>query len=304
MGSSKTRRPRSLPASLLTVVAAMALVLAVGACGSSDNKKDSSTAATQAKAEVTPPSNLLHPGTLTLGASLTYPPLGYVENGKQAGLDPELSDKVVALMGLDKKMLNLNFESLIPGLQARKYDAIFSSVFITKERAKTVDFVPYFQTGQAFVVKKGSSYQPQTQDDLCGHKVAVLKGSFNEGLANGAIAKACKASGKSIQVRSFPTDPEATTEVQSGRADVLFTAREVAVFRSKQAAGASLEVASKQILFPVAVGIAVRKGDTATAQAFKDAIAKLQANGQLKAELDKFGLEPADSKTVQASLSS
>ncbi len=303
MGSSKQHNLRPRTVFALALVALIAFV--VSACGSS-NKSSSSTpaATTAAKAQVAPPADLMSAGTLTLGASLTYPPLGYVENGKQVGLDPELSDKVVALMDLKKKMLNLNFESLITGLQAHKYDAVFSSVFITKERAKTVDFIPYFQTGQAFVVKKGSSYQPQTQADLCGHKVAVLKGSFNEGLANGAIAKACKASGTSLQVRSFPTDPEATTEVQAGRADVLFTAREVAVFRAKQAAGAALEVASKQILFPVAVGIAVRKGDTQMAAAFKAALDKLSANGQLQSELSKFGLEPADPATVQASLKS
>jgi ABC-type amino acid transport substrate-binding protein len=304
MGSSKTYMASALARMLAAALIATLLALTVGACGSDDDDGSSTTSSEEPQAQVQPPAGLLKDGTLTLGASLTYPPLGYVEDGRQVGLDPELSDVVAELMGLDKRMLNLNFEALIPGLQAHKYDAIFSSVFITRERAATVDFIPYFQTGQAFVVRKGSSYQPQTQEDLCGHTVAVLKGSFNEGLANDDIRRACKDAGADLEVRSFPTDPEATAEVQAGRADVLFTAREVAVFRAEQEAGAELEVASQRILFPVAVGIAVRKGDTEMGEAFRAAIEELEASGELQTVLDKYGLEPADPATVEASLKS
>lgn len=303
MGLAKMHTLRSLAPVGLKAMIAMSLALVIGACGSNASSSASGAPA-ETKAQVAPPSDLRQAGTVALCASLTYPPLDYIVGGKPAGLDPELWDKVAALMGLRKTVLNLNFASMIPGLQAHKCDAIFSALFITKARAQAVDFVPYFQTGQAFVVRKGTAYQPQTAQDLCGHKVAVLQGSFNEILAKGAIAKACKGAGKAIQVRAFPTDPEATIEVQSGRADVLFTAREVAVFRAKQSGTTSLQVASKQILFPVAVGIAVRKGDTQMAEAFKAAIAKLTADGQLRAELDKYGLELASPRTVQASLNS
>ena len=296
----RTRHASMAVAGLLATIAA----LAASGCGSSS--ADSGSAATAsagttsaAVPQVAPPPHLLHHGALTLGASLTYPPLGYLDNGKQAGLDPELSDVVAKLMGLTKDMTNVSFESLIPGLQAHKYDAVFSSVFITKARAKAVDFVPYFQTGQAFVVKKGSSFAPQTAGDLCGHTVAVLKGSYNETLANGQIKQGC---GGDLKVRSFPTDPEATTEVQAGRADVLFTAREVAFYRASQPSGANLEVASKAVLYPVAVGIAVRKGDAAMKASFAAAIQQLTANGKLVAILKQYGLEPATASTVSASL--
>jgi ABC-type amino acid transport substrate-binding protein len=274
-------------------------------CGS-HSSSDGDSGTTDAKApNVTAPTNLLKAGTLKLGASLTYPPLGYLDSsGKQAGLDPELSTLVAEQFDLKKEMTNQKFATLIPSLQAHQVDALFTSIFITKERAAAVDFVPYFETGQAFVVKSGSSYQPQTADDLCGKTVSVLQGSVTDELVSGEIGDACKSSGNPLTVKEFSTDPEATQEVVSGRADVWFTDRSVAVFQTGSSLKGKLTVSSNQILYPVAVGIAVRKGDTEMKNAFQAAIDALDESGQLQRELDKFGLSPVTDEVLSQSLAS
>ena len=287
------------------VAAACIALTAVAAAGcSSHPMADNSTQGGDVP-KVAAPTDLLTAGTLKLGASLTYPPLGYLDSaGNQVGLDPELSTMVAAEFGLKKEMTNQQFATLIPSLQAHQVDALFTSIFITKERAAAVDFIPYFETGQAFVVKAGSSYQPQAATDLCGKTVSVLQGSVTDEIASGEIGDACKASGNPLTVKKFPTDPEATQEVLSGRADVWFTDRSVAVFQTDSTLKGKLEVASKQILYPVAVGIAVRKGDTQMKDAFQAAIDALAKGGQLASELDKYGLSPVTDEVLNQSLAS
>lgn len=282
-------------------IATLTLALVLGACGSDDDDEPKGQSLDVPKVDA--PTKLLNDGTIKLGASLTYPPLGYIDDdGNQAGLDPELSDAVAAQFGLKKVMTNDKFASLIPSLQAGQVDALFSSIFITRERAEAVDFIPYFETGQAFLVQTDSDFSPQSADDLCGSTVAVLAGSVNEQIANEDIKTACEAAGDSLDVRSFPTDPEATLEVTSGRADVLFTDRAVAVYRANTSDSGDLKVSSKEILYPIAVGIAVRKGDDEMRAAFQEAIDKLDESGQLEDYLDKYGLEPVTDEVLQESL--
>lgn len=286
-----------------TRVACSALVslAALSGCSGGDSKTSTASSAdtttTAAKAaSVEPPTTLRTPGTLTLGTDFTYPPLEYIDGNKQAGFDVELANVLAGSMHLKVKMVDTRFASLIPGLEAKRFDAIESALYITAERAKQVDFVPYFTTGQAFVVKQGDKYQPQQPKDLCGKTVAVLQGALVEELANGEIKKSC---GGDLKVRSFPTDTEAFQEVGAGRADTLFTDRAVAAFRVKQIPGARLSVSSKSALYPVPVGIAVRKGDTAMKQAFETALKAAEDSGELKRLLEKYSLSPSDPALVE-----
>lgn len=298
--SAQHRRPVALG-----VLAAVLCAAVMSACGGSGGVEGGSgDAAAQVEASVQPPSDLVQPGTLTFGTDFNYPPLEYIEGTQQKGFDVELMEKVAASMGLKKNMLDTRFNSLIPGLEAGRFDAIVSALYITGERARQIDFVPYFKTGQAFVVREGSDFRPQQPEDLCGRTVAVLQGAVVEELANGEIKAACEQAGEPIKVSSLPTDTEASNEVASGRADVLFTDRAVAAFRVKQNPEAGLEVSSSEILFPVAVGIGVPKGDEDTKRAFEEAISHLDDSGELDELLEKYALERIDDETLKDSLNS
>ncbi len=81
------------------------------------------------------------------------------------------------------------WDSMIPGLQARKYDIIVSSMSITDERRKVVDFSDrYYKTPSAIVVKKGTAYTGPAS--LKGKSIGVLKGSTQEKWAMGEFKPA------------------------------------------------------------------------------------------------------------------
>ncbi|MEG9130640.1 transporter substrate-binding domain-containing protein, partial [Acinetobacter baumannii] len=70
--------------------------------------------------------------------------------------------------------IDTRFPNLIPGLQGGRFDITNSSMYITAERLKVIDMVPYLKSGEAILARKGSDYQPKTPEDFCGHKIGSM----------------------------------------------------------------------------------------------------------------------------------
>ena len=95
-----------------------------------------------------------------------------------------------------------------------------SSFTDTKEREKTVDFVTYLIAGTEFYVKVNGGPTINTAADLCGHTVAVEKGTTQADVAT-AQTKKCKAGNKpALKTLLFPDQNGANLALSSGRADV------------------------------------------------------------------------------------
>jgi len=299
--------PRRRSRAWRPLLAALALgaALALAACGSGGSSSSTSgSAKTTASSVQIPPGALLHSGTLTTGAESDFPPYDFLDaNGNYAGFDAELTKKLAAALGVKSQVVDTQFSSLVPSLQSRKYDAIISMLYITPERAKQVDYIPYVNVTSGFLVKKGGSYQPQQPTDLCGKRVAVNKGSYNEQLLGGDIAKACKRLGRAApSIHSFPTDTQAAQEVTAGRADVNFEDTGTAVYRVRQQPNLGLELSNKKPLYPIAVGMAVAKGNSATRRVIEDGLAALQRDGEFQRLLSDWGLQPVDPQLAQRAM--
>src|SRR3954468_8572361 len=103
------------------------------------------------------PSKLVAGGTLTVGSDAGYPPQEYIgADGKAVGLDIDIADEIASRMGLKLNVINFKFDDIIPALKAGQFDTVVSAMTITDERKKVVDFIPYFDAGQAVLVKKGN----------------------------------------------------------------------------------------------------------------------------------------------------
>src|SRR5207247_6140368 len=136
----------------------------------------------------------------------TYAPNEFIgKNGHTVeGMDADLAQALAQVMGLKAKVVNATFDSIIPGLAAHKYDLGMSSFTDTKEREKTVDFVTYFSAGTSFYVKAQGGPTINSLADLCGHTVAVEKGTTQADDST-AQGKKCKAAGKKgVNVLVFP----------------------------------------------------------------------------------------------------
>ena len=167
---------------------------------------------------------------------------------------------VGALMGLKVDVKNATFDSIIPGLAAGKYDVGASSFTDTKEREKTVDFVTYFTAGESFFTKASGGVAIAGLSELCGHTVAVEKGTTEETDA-GTQSKKCTSSGKpAVKVLSFPDQNGANLALSSGRAQLGFADSPVAAYQVKQSGGQFKLVGASIANAPYGLAVAKHSG--------------------------------------------
>ncbi len=195
---------------------------------------------------------------------------------------------VGALMGLKVDVKNATFDSIIPGLAAGKYDVGASSFTDTKEREKTVDFVTYFTAGESFFTKASGGVAIAGLSELCGHTVAVEKGTTEETDA-GTQSKKCTSSGKpAVKVLSFPDQNGANLALSSARAQLGFADSPVAAYQVKQSGGQFKLVGASIANAPYGLAIAKHSG---LGPAILAAIKVLMQNGQYTTILTHWGIQ-------------
>ena len=92
---------------------------------------------------------------ITIATDATWPPMEYVDKNKEiVGFDIDLIKAVAEAGGFEVKIQNTAWDGIFAGLGNKTYDAIISSVTITEERKKTMDFsLPYINAGQVLIVR-------------------------------------------------------------------------------------------------------------------------------------------------------
>ncbi len=228
-------------------------------------------------------------GKILVAADASYPPNEFVAaDGKTIqGMDADLAQALAQVLGINAELVNSPFDSIIPGLQANKYDIAMSSMTDTKEREKTIDFVTYFNAGTSFFTKSSGGADIQTIDDLCGHHVAVESGTTQQDDAKAQTTKCTGAGKPAVDVQIFNDQNAANLALTSGRADIVMVDQPVADYQVKQSNGAFKPTGKTYGQAPY--GIALPKG-SALAQPLLDALKVLIDNGTYKQILDKWGI--------------
>jgi polar amino acid transport system substrate-binding protein len=235
------------------------------------------------------PAAIRSKGTLTVAADATYAPNEFIASDGHTviGMDADLAKALGAVLGLKIKMVNATFDSIIPGLSAGKYDLGMSSFTDTKEREKVVDFVTYFSAGTSFYVKAQGGPRIRTLADLCGHSVAVEKGTTQQADAT-AQNERCKKAGKpGVSVSTFPDQNGANLALASGRAQVGMADSPVADYQVKKSDG-QFRLSGKPY-GTAPYGIAIPKGN-GMAKPILGAVKSLMAHGTYAAILKTWGI--------------
>ena len=190
-------------------------------------------------------------------------PFGYATpEGKLTGEAPEVAKAVLAKMGIPEiDGVLTEFGSLIPGMQAGRFDIIAAGMFITPRRCQQIDFSePSYGIGQALLVREGNPKNLHTYADVAKQsdvKLAVMAGAIEQSYARDAGV----AMG---QLMTLPDPPSLLAAVQAGRADAAaLTALSIANLAAKgegvEATEPFATVAGKSVMGHGAFGF--RKGD-------------------------------------------
>jgi polar amino acid transport system substrate-binding protein len=281
------------------VLAVLALVLA--GCGSSGSSTTSATTvkvtptttvATAESATVASqvPAAMKSKGTLVVATEAQYAPNEFIapDGHTIIGMDADIVHALGAVMGLKVNLVNSNFETIIPGLAAGRYDMGASSFTDTKEREKTVDFVTYFNAGISFYAKSGSNPGVNTLADICGKTVAVEKGTVEQEGAQTQSKTCTKEGKKAVSVLIFPGQDAVNLAVSSGRAEIGMADSPVAAYQVKQSNGGFKVVGKTYAFAPYGLALPKTSGMTTPTLA---ALKILIANGEYHAILAKWGLE-------------
>ncbi|MDN3222111.1 ABC transporter substrate-binding protein [Pseudomonas nunensis] len=244
----------------------------------------------------------LKPGELSVGSDLTYPPYTYLEQKQPSGFDPEFIQLIGKQLGLAPRFLDTRFANLILGVNAQRFDLVASALYVTPERAKQVDFLSYLKTGSSLMVLTASDFRPQRPEDLCGKRVGSIKGASWVPKLNKVSADYCLASGKpAIESREFPTSPEAAQALLAKAVDVQMEDPAVAKITVQKLQGKTV-ISSTELIYPVVIGLAVRKGNQALLGELTTALGQIKQNGSYGELLARYNLDEPNAEEVNAAL--
>ncbi|MER7132784.1 ABC transporter substrate-binding protein [Streptosporangium saharense] len=272
-----------------SVIAAALIVTALaGGCGRSASGTDANEGAAAAAGKTAKelvPEAVRKTGELRMATSEGYPPMEMYKEGTQEliGVDPDLAAAIAAKLDLKVKVTNAAFDGLIPGLQAKRWDIVMSSMSDTEERRAAVDFVDYFNAGGAVMVKKGNPDGVKNLEDLCGRVVVLAKGSSNLAIGQRQNDKCAKK----MQIMQSEDAPTGLLSIDSGRAVATIVDSPVAAMYAKET--------GKYDVLPEQYdagpwGIAIDRNNAGLRDAVAKAVQELLADGGYKAVLDRYGV--------------
>ena len=272
------------PLARIAVAAALAgCLFAVPALASSSGGVDKAAAALV-------PAKLKSKGTLIVAADATYAPNEFIgsDGHTVVGMDADLANAIFPLLGLEVKVVNATFLTIIPGLTSGKFDVGMSSFTDNKLREKQVNFVDYFEAGTSFFEKSSGGPKVTNLNSLCGLKVAVESTTTEESDADGQKAKCTKEGKTPDDVLPYPNQTEANLALSSGRAQVSMADSPVAAYQVKQSHGNFKLVGQSYGVAPY--GIAVPKQDGTLDKAILLALQDLIKSGKYGSILNKWGV--------------
>lgn len=186
-------------------------VFSLAACGSSSNEN------LQEK--------VVKKGKLVVAISPDYAPFEFktLVNGKDTivGADVELAKAIADELGVKLELSSMSFDNVLSSLQTGKADIAISGLSATKERKNAYDFSdPYYETENAILVKTSNLDKFTSISSLSGQKVAVQKGTIEEGLAKDQL--------KDSKIVSLTAMGEAINELKSGQVQAVDLEKPVA----------------------------------------------------------------------------
>ena len=153
--------------------------------------------------------------TVRIVTDVSYPPFSkQAADGSIPGFDPDIARAICAEAKLQCELKAMDFDGIVPALQAKKFEVAIASMSITPERAKIVDFSDmYFNVPGRLLAKEGTQINDAWYK---GKNIGVLRSAVQQQEANDKL----KPKGAQIKVYGKITD--AFLDLSSQRLDAVF----------------------------------------------------------------------------------
>ncbi|WIM96948.1 ABC transporter substrate-binding protein [Actinoplanes oblitus] len=270
-------------------------VLAAGGCDATMGNKgtglDLTAAVTTDEAlHAALPPAIRDRGFIRLVTDASYAPMEYfAADGRTIiGFEPDLSAALGGVLGIRLEMVVGDFATALDEVNRGTYDGVFSSMTDSAERQKKADFVDYFSTGTSILVQRGNPAHIRNLTDLCGQRVAVEAGTFQEDM----IARRQRRCGPDpILVTSLKTNADALLHLRTGRAvAVLNDFPPASYLVTDPRTNMYYQLASDMQYETGLFGIAVAKSSPGLRDALKGALDRLISTGTYGELLQRWGL--------------
>jgi len=217
----------------------------------------------------------------------TYPPMEFEgKDGKVVGFDIDLAKAFAKKMGQEPEFMVMAWDGILAGLSSGRYDLIISSMNITPDRQKAVDFVQYMTMSQVFVTKVGAP-EIKEEKQLAGLNVAVQADTTSHEMVKKALTD------KKIpikDIKAFKGATDAFAALKAGQASVIVIDQPVGLYYTKL--DPKTFKISGHATAGEPVGIAIRKNQSDLKKKLEAALSEIKKDGTFRAlSIQWFGVE-------------
>lgn len=223
-------------------------------------------------------------GVLTMATNATFPPYEYKDGDDFAGIDIEIAGKIAEKLGLKLQVMDVEFGSIIGGVQTGKFDIGMAGITVTDERLESVNFTNTYATAvQVVIVAENSAIT--SIDDLKGDgsmKFGVQQDTTGDIFASDTVANGGYGEENVIRYKS---GTDAVQALKAGKVDAVIIDNEPA--KSYVAANDGLKILDGEWV-QEEYAICVSKDNTELLNAVNNALAELKADGTIDSIVAKY----------------
>ena len=223
--------------------------------------------------------------TLTMATNAAFPPYEYYddETGEVTGIDVEIAQAICDKLGYELEVVDVDFDSIVPGVQSGKYSFGMAGMTVTEDRLQSVNFSTSYATGVQVVIVPEDSAITSIDDLLAegaSHAVGVQQGTTGDICATGDIEEAGLGT-----VERFKTATDAVLALTTGKLDCVIIDNEPA--KNFVAANEGLKILDTEYVVEE-YAACFAKENTELLDAFNAALEELTADGTVPAIIEKY----------------
>ena len=241
---------------VISVVLACACVFSFAACGSKSDSSKSDSAKSDKKEK------------LVMATNAEFPPFEYY--------DGEFAAAIADKLGMDLKIEDMAFDSIIPAVQSGKADIGAAGMTVTEDRATQVDFSDSYYTGVQVIIVTDDSDITEP-DDLKGKKIGVQQGTTGDIYSTDDFGD--------DNVERFNKGMEAVQALQQGKIDAVIIDNQPAKTFVEENEGLKILETS---YVEEDYALAIKKGNDDLVKKVNDAIKELKEDGTFDKIVAKY----------------